>query len=325
MNDVLDSLAAFGRYGFLGRALLAGFLLALVCGQLSPLVVMRRLSFSADGLAHASLGGLAAGMFLLGDGPTPTPGSYFIAFVFTCALGAVMAWLHRGNRLGSDVAIGASYVAAFAFGVLLLSWKRHYTGHLETLFFGTLLAVHPLDCLLLSCLATVIAVFLFILRRSLERWCFDEELAIAAGVPVEALRAGVLILLAASVVLSVKIVGLLLVTSLLILPGAIGSLVARSFPGILCVSLGAAVVATTGGLVISNAVDVPPGPTSVLLAFATFLTAFVARGLRSRGAPGELGDRETVDTSYASAPGPIAHPHGAPSSASVPRHSSPIP
>ncbi|MBL9135913.1 MAG: metal ABC transporter permease [Verrucomicrobiales bacterium] len=236
-----------------------------------------------------------------------------------------MAWLHRGNRLGSDVAIGASYVAAFAFGVLLLSWKRHYTGHLETLFFGTLLAVHPLDNLLLSCLATVVAVFLFILRRSLERWCFDEELAIAAGVPVEALRAGTLILLAASVVLSVKIVGLLLVTSLLILPGAIGSLVARSFPGILCVSLVAAVVATTGGLVISNAVDVPPGPTSVLLAFATFLTVFLARGLSSRSAPRDLGDQEASGAVQAHAPNPIAPGHGAPASASVPRRASPIP
>lgn len=301
MNQLLESLDGFTRYGFLLRALVAGLLLALVCGQLSPIVVMRRLSFSADGLAHASLGGLATGLFLLDDGSTPGLGSYVVALLFTCGIGALMAWLHRGGRLGSDTAIGACYVAAFALGAILLSWRRHYTGHLEALFFGTLLAIQWLDCLLLALLATVIATCLLLFGASLQRWCFDEDLARASGVRVHLLRGALLVLLAASIVLSVKLVGLLLVTSLLILPGAIGTLCARRFTTILAWSIGTATLAVVGGLVLSNAIDTPPGPSTVLLAFAAFMAAFLRQG-RNHRHPDPATPRDPLPSTIATQP-----------------------
>ena len=274
------SLADFGRYGFLGRALVAGLLLAGVCGLLSPVVVMRRLSFSADGLAHASLGGLAVGLCLLEAGPVPGLGSYAVAFAFTCVVGLGIAGLHQSGRLGADTAVGACYVAAFALGVLLLSWRQRYTGHLEHFFFGTLLAVQPLECRLLGLLAVIVAVFVFVTWRPLACWSFDEDLARASGVPVDALRAAVLLLLSASVVLSVKVVGLLLVTSLLILPGALGTLIARRMVTITALSLTIAFAGVFGGLVLSNAADTPPGPAIVLIVFALFLAGFVHRHVR---------------------------------------------
>ena len=114
-------LGSFIEYDFLGRALVAGLLTSLICGLLSPFVVLRRLSFSADGLAHASLGGLALGVCLLNSGPTPTLAGYCVSFLFTCAVAAAIAYLSGGNRLQSDTAVGACYVAAFAFGILLLA------------------------------------------------------------------------------------------------------------------------------------------------------------------------------------------------------------
>ncbi len=90
MNAIFH-LNAFLEYGFLARAMLAGLLMSLTCGLLSPFVVLRRLSFSADGLAHASLGGLAVGLFVLGAGQVPTLSSYLVSLVFTCGVAVAIA------------------------------------------------------------------------------------------------------------------------------------------------------------------------------------------------------------------------------------------
>ena len=138
----MSSLEHFFDYAFLTRALIAGVLMSVTCGLLSPFVLLRRLSFSADGLAHASLGGLALGMFLLATGPAPTLASYAISFVFTCVVAAGIAYFSGSQRVHADTAVGACYVAAFALGILLLSMRKYYTGHLEHFVFGSLLAVN---------------------------------------------------------------------------------------------------------------------------------------------------------------------------------------
>jgi zinc transport system permease protein len=277
VTALLESLVSFAEFGFLGRALVAGLLLAVACGLLSPFVVLRRLSFSADGLAHASLGGLAAGLFLLDAGSTPGLGSYAVAFLFTCAVAAGIAWLNQGGRVSADTAVGACYVAAFALGALLLSWRQRYTGHLEHFFFGSILAVDFLECLLLGGLVLGVLGFLLLRWRHLAQWTLDEELAQANGIRVRALRYTMLLLLAGTVVLSVKVVGILLVTSLLILPGAIGSLGARTLAAVVGLSAASAVLSAGGGMVLSNMADVPPGPATVLILFGLFVGAFLTR------------------------------------------------
>lgn len=278
----LTHLHAFLEYGFLTRALLAGLLMSVTCGLLSPFIVLRRLSFSADGLAHASLGGLALGLFLLQTGPVPTLASYTVSFVFTCGVAAAIAYFSGGQRVHSDTAVGACYVAAFALGILLLSMRNRYSGHLEHFFFGSLLAVNPLECWLLAGLCVVAALLCFVCWRWLASWTFDEELARAGGVPTTALRYALILLIAATVILSTKVVGVLLVTAMLILPGAVGTLLGRRMSFILLLSLGVALASTLTGIALSNSADVPPGPAIVLTAFALFVAAYLARRQRDR-------------------------------------------
>lgn len=270
-------LDSFLKYDFLGRALLAGLLTSLICGLLSPFIVLRRLSFSADGLAHASLGGLALGMYLLNRGPTPTLAGYGISFLFTCCVAVAIAYFSGGNRLQADTAVGACYVAAFAFGILLLASHKRNTGHLEEFFFGSILAVNPLECRLLAGLAFLSALFCFVYWRWLGQWTFDEELARASGVKTVWLRYAFILLIAATVIFASRVVGVLLVTALLILPGAIGTLSSRAMPGITFLSVASAVASATIGMGASNVADVPPGPTIVLVAFSFFLAAFFLR------------------------------------------------
>jgi zinc transport system permease protein len=275
-------LDAFWHYGFLERALMAGFLMSLACGILSPFIVLRRLSFSTDGLAHASIGGLAVGLVLFETGSTPGLASYVASFIFTCGVGLAIAYFSAEERLHADTAVGACFVAAFALGIVMLSWRDRYSANLEDFLFGSILAVNVLECRLLLGLAIMIAFGCFGCWRWLGSWTFDEELAKASGVPTTLLRYGLLLVVAATVVLSIKVVGALLVTAMLILPGAIGTLSARSMVMILILSVAAAIVATVAGMVLSNATNVPPGPGIVLSAFLLFASVFFLQKFRVR-------------------------------------------
>lgn len=269
-------------YGFFQRALLAGVLMSLACGLMSPFLVLRGLSFSVDGLAHASLGGLAIGFIIVGKGPSLSVGAYLVAIAFACGVALAIGWLSRRNHLSSDTAVGACYVAAFALGILLLSARRGYVGHLETYLFGNILAMSNLDCWLMGGLAVMIWLIGLGTWRWVWQWTFDEELAKASGVPADAIRYGFLLAIAGLVVLAIKIVGVLLVTALLILPGATATLTARRSALIAVLSVGSASACTVAGLLGSNRWDVPPGPVIVLMAFVLFVVAFLSRQFRDQ-------------------------------------------
>jgi len=281
MLDFLQ-LDSFWRYGFLERALVAGLLMSVACGILSPFVVLRQLSFSADGLAHASIGGLAAGLLLFESGPTPGLASYVTCFVFTCGVGLAIAFFASEERLHADTAVGACFVAAFALGIVLLSWRERYTANLEDFLFGSILAVNVLECRLLAGLALTIAVGCTGCWRWLGAWTFDEEVAVASGVPTTWLRYGLLLAISATVALSIMVVGALLVTAMLILPGAIGTLLAKSMRTILAASIAAAMLSTMAGMVMSNTTNVPPGPGIVLSVFLLFAVVFFLRKFGAR-------------------------------------------
>ncbi len=264
-------------YGFLRRAVLAAILMSLTCGLIAPVVVLRRLSFSTDGLAHSSLGGLAIGVIFVTNGASPSLLSYLISFFFTVSVAAGITYLSENNRIDSDTAVGVCYVAAFALGVLVLSLREGYSGHLDQFFFGSLLAVNQIECLLLLILSLISFIFIFWNWLSVGKWTFNEEMAHAEGVPVKKLRYFFMFLVVAVVIVSSRVVGVLLVTSMLILPGAVGSLASRSMFGITIVSIATALVSSLIGLSISNSYDVPPGPVIVLTGFLIFLGTYLSQ------------------------------------------------
>ena len=270
LHSILD-------YGFLRRAVLAAILMSLTCGLIAPVVVLRRLAFSTDGLAHSSLGGLAIGVIFVTNGASPSLISYLISFIFTVSVAAGITYLSENNRIDSDTAVGVCYVAAFALGVLVLSLREGYSGHLDQFFFGSLLAVNQIECLLLLILSLISFIFIFWNWLSVGKWTFNEEMAHAEGVPVKKLRYFFMFLVVAVVIVSSRVVGVLLVTSMLIVPGAVGSLASRSMFGITIVSIATALVSSLIGLSISNSYDVPPGPVIVLTGFLIFLGTYLTQ------------------------------------------------
>ncbi|WP_022798533.1 metal ABC transporter permease [Thermus islandicus] len=248
-------------YPFFQRALLAGVLLALLSGLLSPFVVQRRLSFLGDGLAHAAFAGVGLGLFLRGE-----PLWFALPFTFLVAL--AITFVKERTELSEDTAIGVFFALSVALGAIFLAKSRGYVGDAMGYLFGSLLAVGPGDLVAVALMLLFAGAFLP-LWGPLAYATLDRELALADRLPVvlhDYLLAG---FLAVSLVLAVKVVGLVLVAAFLVIPGATARLLSRTFAQMTWLSLLLAVVSTLGGLLLSFLLDWPSGASVVL--FQAFL------------------------------------------------------
>ena len=264
----------FLAFPFFQRALAAGFVVALVCGALSFFVVLRRLAFVGSGVSHAAFGGVALASLI---GAPPGLGA------LVAALGVALATAQASGEgeLTEDTAVGVFTVAAMAVGVVAISFLETNVD-LFGLMFGNILTVDPKDLVALVAASTLVLVLLALFFRPLLLASVDEDGAFAAGVNVARMRLLVLVLLALTVVVALKVVGILLVSALLVLPGAVARPLVSRWPGFLAGSIVSALVMVLGGLLLSVALDVPSGAAIILLGTLLFLAGVVAGRLRRR-------------------------------------------
>jgi ABC-type Mn2+/Zn2+ transport system permease subunit len=265
-------LNAFLAYPFFQRALIAGLVTALLCGALSFFVILRRLAFVGSGVAHAAFGGVAIATFL--GLPTPLGG---LAAALIVAVATARA--SGSGRVSEDAAVGVFTVAAMAGGVVALGFVKTNVD-LFGLMFGNILTVAPRDLAILAGAAVLVLGTLALFFRPLLLASVDEEGARAAGVNVDAMRLLVLVLIGVAVVVSLKVVGILLVSALLVLPGAAARPLAARWPGFLAGAVIAAVVTTVGGLLASVALDIASGAAIILTGALVFVASLVVARLR---------------------------------------------
>ena len=270
--------------GFLARAALGAVLASLALSLLSGFVVLKRMAFAGSGIAHAAFGGVALAV-VLGFAPS-SPGTVVVAVLFSLGLALLVENLSRSGGLPEDSAIGIFYAASMAFGVLVLSFRRGYNVDLFSLLFGNLLALGTGDLALLGALALVVAVGVWRYSGALMAVAFDEDLAVVAGLPVQALNRMLLVLLTLAVILSMKAVGLILVSALLVLPGATALELAWSLRSFVGLSLVFGLVASAVGLTASYALNLASGAAIVLAGTALFLGVNFVRRTRRRRMPG---------------------------------------
>jgi len=259
---VLEALA----YPFFQRALLAGLLVSLLAGLLSPFVVQRRLSFLGDGLAHAAFAGVALGLFLRGE-------PLWFALPFTFGVAMAITFVRERTELSEDTAIGVFFALSVALGAVFLAKAKGYVGDAMGYLFGSLLAVGREDLWALGLLG-LLGLFLLPLWGALAYATLDRELALADRLPVvfhDYLLSG---FIAVSLVLAVKVVGALLVAAFLVIPGAAARLLASTFARMTLLSLLFAVLSTLLGLFLSFLLDWPSGASVVLAQAALFALAF---------------------------------------------------
>lgn len=260
-------------YGFMQRAFIAGTAMALFAGVISAFIVLRRISFLGSGISHAAFGGVAIGFFL-GINPLATALVYCIAVAFGIEI------ISTRGRLAEDAAIGIFFSASMAMGVVLISLSKSYTVDLFGYLFGSILAIGKEEAYMALVMAAVGMIVFVVIMKDLLLITFNEDLAVINGIPVRLIKAIFLFAMTVAIVIGIKVVGIILISALLVIPGATAKLLTQRFYGILMISSIIGVISTVSGLIISYVYDLAPGGTIVLLLSVFFGIAFLIRRRR---------------------------------------------
>jgi len=254
--------------------LIAAVLIAVTCAALGVYVVLRRMAFVGDALAHTVLPGLVLAVMF---GWNLFAGALAAGIVTAFGIG----WLSRRQRLREDTAIGVLFTAMFAFGILLAA-RRGDPEELFHLLLGRLSDLQVDDLYLIGGIAVVVLASLAAMHKELELASFDPTFAEAIGIKVDRLRYALLILLALTVVAAIQAVGVLMTTALLVTPAAAASLLTDRLPSMMGLAAAIAVFSSLAGYMGAGTVGVAAGPAIVLMCTACFAVAWAIHEIRRR-------------------------------------------
>ncbi|HWJ97030.1 MAG TPA: metal ABC transporter permease [Acidimicrobiales bacterium] len=262
------------HYEFMQRALLASVLIGLSAPSVGVYLVQRRLSLIGDGLGHVALAGVAVGVL--------TSTSPIWAALVAAVAGAVAIELIRSRgRTSGDVALAVLFYGGIAGGVVLISQAPGGTpSNLNAYLFGAITTTTPSDLVVFAVLSAIVLLVTHGLGRYLFAVSNDEEYATASGLPVLPLNLLLAVMTAVTVVVSMRVVGLLLISALMIVPIATAQLIAGSFRATVAIGTVIGVAVSVAGVTTSYYQDTPSGGTIVLFAIALFVLAAAIAGVR---------------------------------------------
>lgn len=271
---MIEALLAPFRYSFMQAGFLAVILVGVPCAVLGAYVVLRRMAFIGDALAHTVLPGLVIA-YLVG---WSLSGGAVVAGVITAVL---IGWLARRQEVREDTAIGIVFTGMFALGILLISTVRSFRDFTHMLF-GNILGVTPQDLQLMALIAAGVLIALAVFHKELELSSADPIYARVIGIPVDRLTFLLLILLAFCVVTGIQAVGVVLTSALLVTPAAAASLLTRRLVWMMALAALFAVLAGIAGLYASYYLSVSSGAAIVLACTLIFVLAWSVQAIRAR-------------------------------------------
>ncbi|MBI4250371.1 metal ABC transporter permease [Candidatus Uhrbacteria bacterium] len=269
----MDIFTAF-QLPFLQKALFAGLALGLILPFLGVFVTLRNMSFFGDGVAHASLAGVALGVL---SGADP----FLSAVGVGILVGIVIYLLEHKTILAPDALIGVLFTTAFSVGLVLLSLQRGYQPELMSFLFGNILTINSYDLLVITIFSGLIFVILAFTRRQLTMLALDKESAWLSGIRTGLFDFFFYIILSVTIVLGIKLLGIILVSALLVIPPSTAKLLARSLRGMILGSIVGGELAVITGLAVSYLLDFPTGAVIVLSAAAFFFCAILVRACKT--------------------------------------------
>jgi zinc transport system permease protein len=263
---------------FMQRALLAALLLGPLCAVLGVFVTARRMAFFSDTIAHGALTGVALGMWMgLADMTLPM-------VLFSIVIAAGILWLKEKTELLTDTIMALLLSGSVALGILILSLNKGSRGELHGYLFGDILAVDQKDVWLAGALFVVVLFGLFSFLSSLTLLTANEDLAHVCGVRVRFANSLFVLVLTVTVALSIHLLGIILVTSLLVVPAATARNVSRNLRQQIVASVIVGITGALAGTVLAYRLDVPCGPAIVLSCIALFVLSMPAGRLVMRRA-----------------------------------------
>ncbi len=258
----------FFSYDFILRALITGSFIALVCSLLGVQLVLRRLSLIGDGLSHVTFGGVALGI-VFGIYPIYIA----IPFVILSSLG-ILQLIERAKIYG-DAAIGIVSSIGIATGVILASLAGGFNIDLFSFLFGNILAISRTEVIISIALSAVVLAVIFVYYYEIFSITFDEEFARASGINTKRINSILVVLTAVTVVLAMKVVGIMLTSALLILPAVSAFQIAKGFRNSLIISAIIAVLSVMSGIFLSFVLNLPTGACIVIINFLCFCGIFL--------------------------------------------------
>jgi zinc transport system permease protein len=263
------------QFDFMRNALMAGLLVSIACGIIGTFVVIKRIVFLSGGIAHAAYGGIGLGYFFKFD---PVLG----AIIFSIAAALGMGAVHRKTRQRADTLIGVMWAIGMALGIILVDLTEGYKADLMSYLFGSILAVPSTDLLIMLVLDIFIVALVTLFYKELLAISFDEAFATVENVPVDAIYMILLCMIAFTVVMMMRVVGLIMVIALLTMPAAISGQFVNDMKRMMALASTLGVVFTTTGLWLSYFLNLTSGATIILVSGAAYLLSMVVKLLLHR-------------------------------------------
>ena len=245
------------HYGFMVRALISSVLVGVVCSIVGVFVVTKGLSFIGAGIAHAAFAGVTLG-FLIGVSPLG------LAVLFSLVTVWLIQFVGKKGQLRLDVSIGIFFSLTMALAILFIGLMRSYNAEVYGYLFGNVLGATRQDLILIAVVGVTVLTVLGLFFKEYEFIIFDAEVAEAAGIPAGKLSLLLLTMIAVTVVVSLKVVGVILVFALIVTPAASAYQLTHSLRKMVGLSALFGTAASLGGLFLSYAFDLPSGATIVL-------------------------------------------------------------
>jgi zinc transport system permease protein len=297
IQALLDAL----EFSFMRHALAAGVLVSIACGVIGTFVVIKRIVFISGGIAHAAYGGIGLGYYVKymllpllfaesaadrvrAAAADQRPGSWPLlgAILFSLFAAIIMGLIQRKTRQRADTIIGVLWAIGMAMGIIFVDLSAGYKVDLMSYLFGSILAVERSELFVILGLDVVIVALVALFYKELLAISFDETFATVENVPVDAIYIVLLCLIALTVVMMMRVVGLIMVIAMLTMPAAIAGLLVRDMKKMMIGAVILGMLFTIVGLWLSYAWNLTSGASIILVSGVAYLLSLAVRSLWQR-------------------------------------------
>ena len=252
------------QFGFIQRALISGIAVAVSCSVIGLFLVLRRQSLYGDALSHVAFGGIAIGLFT-------NIYPLWTAFAVSILASVGITKLRESTKISGDSAVAVLLSAGLAIGVVLIGLSGGFSLDLYSFLFGSILLISNNDQMTILVLSLIVLTIMYKISRKLMYIAFDEEQARVSGIDVTKLNYLFIVLAGVTVISSVRLVGVLLISSLIVIPNITAMMFGKGFKKTLLISISTAVLSVVAGIITSYVMNIAPGGTIVIISVGIFL------------------------------------------------------
>jgi len=257
-------------YTFMQKALVAGIAVGIICSFMGTFLVLRRYSLFGDGIAHVAFGGISVGLFL---GVFPL----WTAFIVSIFGGLGLQKLRQSTKISGDSAVAVVLVSGLAVGVILVSSSGGFSVDLFSFLFGSILLISNEDLIMILAISSGVIATLVVLQKQFLHLTFNEEQAKLGGLRTTLLNYAFVVLASITVVTSMRLVGILLISALIVIPNITAMMFGKGFKKTVFISMSIAVISVVSGILVSYSFNVAPSGTIVVIAVGILVGTLILK------------------------------------------------